>query len=166
MNIAKDLITLTSYKAWADNRLYESLDGISNEELVAKRKTILGSIMRALNHVYGMDLVWQAHLEGRPHGFKTRRPEIFSELSSLRDAQRVIDDWYVGYATAMEPAAADPVVDFEFIGGGEGSMTRSEILLHVVTHTNYHRGHITDMMCQIPAQPPATDLPVFLREVS
>jgi len=166
MNSAKDLITLTYYKVWADDRLYEALKDVPKEELVAKRKTILGGILIALNHIYGMDLVWQAHLEGRPHGFKDRRPNIFDELSKLRYAQREIDEWYVDYATAMTPESAGAVVDFEFIGGGQGSMTRSEVLLHVVTHTNYHRGHITDMMCQIPAQPPATDLPVFLREQS
>lgn len=51
-----------------------------------------------------------------------------------------------------------------FIGGGPGALTRAEILLHVVNHTTYHRGHIGDMVYQIPAEPPTTDLPVFLRE--
>jgi len=166
VNTARDLVTLTNYKTWADDRLYEALEDVPKEELVAKRETILGGILRALNHVYGMDLVWQAHLQGKPHGFKDRRPEIFDELSKLRDAQREIDDWYVDYAAAMSPESAGVVVDFEFIGGGKGSMTRSEVLLHVVTHTNYHRGQVTDMMCQISTQPPVTDLPVYLRELS
>lgn len=166
MNAARDLVTLTKYKAWADDRLYEALKDVSKEELIAKRETILGGILRALNHVYGMDLLWQAHLEGRPHGFRDRRPELFSEFSSLREAQRELDGWYVDYASAMGLESAGIILDFEFIGGGEGSMSRSEVLLHVVTHTNYHRGHVTDMMCQIPAQPPVTDLPVFLREQS
>jgi uncharacterized damage-inducible protein DinB len=37
------------------------------------------------------------------------------------------------------------------------------IVLHVVNHKTYHRGHIADMLFQIPVQPPTTDLPVFLR---
>ena len=164
MKAATDLVTLMTYKAWADDRLYEALKDVPQTELIARRETILGGILRALNHVYGMDLVWQAHLEGRPHGFTDRRPEIFSELSCLCTAQQEIDAWYIDYATAMDPESARTVVDFEFIGGGAGSMTRSEVLLHVVMHTSYHRGHVTDMMCQIPAQPPITDLPVFLRE--
>ena len=166
MNAAIDFVTLTKYKAWADDRLYEALKDVSKQELIAKRETILGGILRALNHIYGMDLVWQAHLEGRPHGFKDRRPELFSELSSLRDAQRQLNDWYIDYATAMGPESAGVIVNFKFIGGGEGSMNRSEVLLHVVTHGNYHRGHVTDMMRQIPTQHPATDLTVFLRDQS
>jgi uncharacterized damage-inducible protein DinB len=44
-------------------------------------------------------------------------------------------------------------------------MTRGEMLLHVVNHTTYHRGFVADLFFQIPARPPTTDLPVFLRDV-
>jgi uncharacterized damage-inducible protein DinB len=57
-------------------------------------------------------------------------------------------------------------VDFEFIGGGEGSLSRGDIVLHVINHTTYHRGHIGDMMYQIPVHPPTTDLPVYRRNVN
>lgn len=156
---------LTRYKAWADDRLFAVLDGVSDDELKLKRPTILGTLLCALNHSYAMDLVWQAHLEDRPHGFTTRRPELFSDVTELGTAQREIDDWYIAYAGSLDPTAGDSIVDFEFIGGGEGAMTRNEILLHVVTHSNYHRGHVTDMMCQIPVRPPVTDMPVFIREL-
>jgi uncharacterized damage-inducible protein DinB len=43
-------------------------------------------------------------------------------------------------------------------------MHRGEIVLHVVNHTTYHRGHIGAMIYDVPAEPPTTDLPVFLRE--
>jgi len=39
------------------------------------------------------------------------------------------------------------------------------MLLHVINHTTYHRGFIADLFYQIPAHPPTTDLPVFLRDV-
>ncbi|MGI9259234.1 MAG: DinB family protein, partial [Gammaproteobacteria bacterium] len=86
MSSAENLQTLTSYKAWANARLYQSLDGISDSDLAADRKTRLGSILATLNHLYAIDLVWQAHLENRSHGFSTRRPIIFRELSDLRSA--------------------------------------------------------------------------------
>ena len=56
-------------------------------------------------------------------------------------------------------------VDFTFVGGGEGTMTCAEILMHLVNHGTYHRGYVADMLYQVPANPPTTDLPVFLRDV-
>ena len=163
---ATDLNTLTRYKAWASERLYQSLDGISDADLAADRNTRLGSILATLNHLYAMDLVWQAHLQGRAHGFSTRRPTLFSELPDLHSAQTAIDQWYIGYATELEPDQESAEIDFEFIDGGHGTISRSEVVLHVVNHATYHRGHITDAMLEIPMRPPVTDLPVFLRDQS
>jgi len=55
-------------------------------------------------------------------------------------------------------------VHFTFIGGGDGVLSREDILLHVVNHATYHRGHITAMLNQMGVQPQATDLSVFLRD--
>lgn len=159
---SQHLETLARYKAWADARLYDMLAGLPDDTLAAPSPIFAGSILRTLNHVYLMDVVWKSHLLGVPHGLTTRNPEATPPLSELRDTQRGIDAWYIDYAAAMTPAACDDVVHFTFIGGGDGALRREDILLHVVNHTTYHRGHITAMLNQMGAQPQATDLPVFL----
>jgi uncharacterized damage-inducible protein DinB len=157
------LETLARYKAWANERLYAMLVGLSVDQLAAPTPIFAGSILRTLNHVYLMDVVWKSHLLGVSHGLTTRNPETAPPLAELRDAQRDIDAWYIDYAKTMTPETCNEVVDFTFIGGGEGSMQREDIVLHVVNYTTYHRGHVTAMLNQIGVQPQATDLPVFLR---
>ena len=164
MSSPEQLSMLTRYKAWADRRLYDSLSELPERELTAPRQIVFGSILRTLNHVHAMDLVWQAHLEGRRHRFSTRNPEACPTFSELRATQQRLDDWYVDYAGGLSPEASGERVDFTFIGGGPSAMSRGDILLHVVNHTTYHRGHIGDMIYQIPAEPPTTDLSVFLCE--
>lgn len=163
MPTAEYLITLTRYKAWANRRLYQSLSTLPEAELLAKRAIVFGSILRTLHHVYAMDQVWQAHLCGKPHSFSTRNPDACPNFAELRDAQQQIDQWYISYTSDLAPDADRDNIDFTFIGGGDGSMSRSDIVLHVVNHATYHRGHIGDMVYQIPAEPPTTDFPVFLR---
>lgn len=155
---------LARYKAWADERLYAMLAGLSLDQLATPTPIFAGSILRTLNHVYLMDVVWKSHLLGVPHGLTTRNPEATPPLSELRDAQREIDAWYIDYARMMIPDIGGEIVGFTFIGGGEGSMRREDIVLHVINHTTYHRGYITAMLNQMGVQPQATDLPVFLRD--
>ncbi len=38
------------------------------------------------------------------------------------------------------------------------------MLMHVVNHASYHRGWVIQMYFEIPAMPPMTDLPIYLRE--
>jgi uncharacterized damage-inducible protein DinB len=157
------LVTLTRYTAWANGLLYQTVAQLPEAELLKRQKVVFGSLLRTLNHVYAMDLVWQAHLLGRAHGYVSRNPGICPPFVELQPAQAALDAWYVEYVEALSESAAEESVDFEFIGGGRGSMSRADVVLHVVNHTTYHRGHIGDMLYQIPVMPPTTDLPVYLQ---
>jgi uncharacterized damage-inducible protein DinB len=160
MNYAQ---VLTRYKAWADDRFLSVVSAVPASELVAPRPIFFGSLIRTLNHSYAMDYVWQCHLLGKPHGLTTRNPEHCPDMQQLAALQRDIDDWYVDYANTISESALDEIVVFEFIGGGEGTMSRRDILLHVVNHTTYHRGHAADILYHLNIFPPTTDLPVFLK---
>ena len=166
MSSLRNIRLLTRYSAWANSLLYLAIGELPEPELTKPRQIVFGNLIRTLNHVYTIDLVFQAHLEGREHGFKTRTPDVRVFLSELQAAQARLDNWYIRYAEEMSDRLGEEVVDFTFIGGGEGSMSRGDILLHVVNHTTYHRGHIAAIMYQIPAKPPTTDLPVFLRNAA
>jgi uncharacterized damage-inducible protein DinB len=154
---------LARYKAWADAVFLSIVAELPEHELIAPRAIGFGSLIRTIHHSYCMDVVWQAHLSGRPHGYTTRNPVEHPAIGELVDAQRRIDAWYVDHAQSLSSADLADVVDFEFIGGGRGAMTRSAIILHVVNHTTYHRGQAADILYHLGVFPPATDLPVFLR---
>ena len=154
---------LTRYKAWADDLFLSVVSAVPVSELEAPRPIIFGSLIRTLNHSYAMDYVWQSHLLGKPHGLTTRNPEHCPGMEQLATSQREVDKWYVDYANSTSELELSELVEFEFIGGGRGSMTRRDILLHVVNHTTYHRGHAADILYNLNMFPPTTDLPVFLK---
>ena len=157
---------LTRYKAWADDLFLSAVSAVPAAELTAPRPIVFGSLIRTLNHAYSMDWVWQCHLLGKPHGLTTRNPEQHPEMKALAALQREVDRWYVSYADSISDRELAEVVEFEFIGGGRGAMSRRDIMLHVVNHTTYHRGHAADILYHLKISPPTTDLPVFLREQS
>jgi uncharacterized damage-inducible protein DinB len=158
------LTSLTRYKKWANERLFAALALVPEEEMLAARPIVFGSLLRTLNHVRAMDLVWKGHLEGKAHGFTTRNPDPSPSFAEVRRSQEEVDAWFVQYAEQLAPPAAAEVVEFEFIGGGRGALTRAEMILHCVNHGTYHRGNVAQMLYQAGRTPPTTDLPVFLRE--
>jgi len=165
MSALRNIRMLTRYTAWANARLFDALAGLPEGEPAAKRATGFGNMLHTLNHAYVIDRIWQAHLEGRVHGFKARNTDTHPPLAELRAAQRRLDEWYMSYADALCEQTHDEIVRFTFVGGGAGAMSRGDILLHVVNHKTYHRGYVADMLYQVPARPPTMDLPVFLRDV-
>ena len=158
------LASLTRYKRWANDLVFSSLSQLSAQDLAAPQPIVFGSLIATLHHTLAMDEVWQAPLLGESHSYTSRQPPEVIPLDSVRDKQANLDVWYVDYADNQPHHALAEVVKFEFIGGGHGTMTREQILLHVVNHGTYHRGNVTAKLYQYDVSPPATDYPVFLRD--
>lgn len=161
----RNLRMLTRYSAWANARLFDALARLPAGEATARRVTGFGNMVSTLSHAMVVDRIWQAHLEGRPHGYTSRNTATEPALATLHDDQTALDQWYIAYAEGLTDAAHDEVVNFQFVDGGAGAMTRGGILLHIVNHKTYHRGYVADMLYQAGGRPPSMDLPVFLREV-
>lgn len=165
MSSTQTLQMLCRYKAWANDIIYSMLGQMPYGEVVKQRQTRFGNMIHTLNHVYVIDSVFKAHLLGQEHGYIERNTPDHPPLDELANAVRVLDQWYVNFTADLQPNELHRVVHFKFIGGGMGTMTCEEMLLHVVNHGTYHRGFVGDMMYQAGVTPVATDLPVFLREV-
>jgi len=154
---------LTRYKRWADELIFQAVRALPEGEATKERPTLFKTMLHTLNHIYVVDLVWQAHLEGRKHGISALNVILHEDVEDLWRAQQAADEWYVALSDSLSEPALREIVEFEFIDGKPGRMSRGDILLHVVNHTTYHRGWVADLFFQVPARPPTTDFPVFLR---
>ena len=156
---------LTRYNAWANDVIFKAVTALPEGEAVKPRKSIFKNMVHTLNHNYVIDRIFQAHLEGREHGYGARNTESHPPLADLWRVQQDIDRWYIDWSDAIADSALGEKVSFSFVGGGQGVMSRGEILQHLVIHTSYHRGFVAQMMFEVPVRPPVSDITVFLRDV-
>lgn len=155
---------LTRYNAWSNRLMFDAVAALPAGEAVKERKSLFKNMVHTLNHNYVIDAIWQGHLEVRAHGYTARNTADHPSLAELWRLQQSIDQWYITHYDAFDAAALAAPIDFTLIGGNAGVMTRHEILQHIVNHTSYHRGFVCGMFFEVPARPPAMDLPVYLRE--
>ncbi len=161
----KEAKMLVRYNAWANRLIFDAVAALPEGEATRERKSLFRNMVHTLNHNYVIDLIWQAHLEGRAHGFSARNTADHPPLAELWQKQQAVDRWYIDFFDKASAEDLERALEFTLIGGNRGAMTRGEMLLHVVNHTTYHRGFVADLFYQVPgARPPTTDLPVFLRE--
>ncbi len=164
MTIGKKIITLTCYKSWANDLTFSAVSDLPEGEAIKPRMTRFGNMVHTLNHVYVIDDIFKAHLSAVPHSYQSRNTEAHPPLDVLWEKQKAMDLWYEEYASSLNESDWSEIVRFEFVGGGEGAMSRADILLHVVNHGTYHRGFVGDMMYQASATLPGNDFPIYLRE--
>lgn len=165
MESLERLKLLTEYKHWANQRTFSAISELPDGEAVRQRQTRFGNMVHTLNHVYVIDDIFKCHLLSSPHNYSTRNTESHPPLSTLWEQQKAMDKWYIDYVQSLSKDKLSEIVEFEFVDGGQGSMSRADIISHIVNHGTYHRGFIADMMYQVPATLPANDFPVYLREL-
>ena len=158
------LSMLMQYKRWANALTFETVLALPEAEALRERPTRWNNIVYTLNHVYVVDDIFRAHIEGRQHLYSYRNTDVTPPAVHLWSSVQQMDDWYVSWTESLRENDLDDVIKFEFVGGGEGAMTKEDILLHLVNHATYHRGLISDMFYQVPVVPLTNDLTVFLRD--
>ena len=154
---------LSRYKTWADNLLFDATAALPPDEVVKIRQTLFKTMIGTLNHNYVVDLIWKAHLERKEHGFTARNGIVHADLGDLRRAQQDVNAWFERWADAQSDASLAEELSFMFISGEHSTMSRGAMFMHLVNHASYHRGWVCDMFFEVPAKPPTTDLPVFLK---
>ena len=120
------------------------------------------SAIRLLNHVYVVDRIFAAHLQGIAHGYaKPNTPET-PTLEQLSAAVRETDDWFLDYAGKASPETLAEEISFTFTDGSRGRMSRGEMLGHVITPGSFHRGQVSKIVPAVSGNAPADILTGYL----
>jgi uncharacterized damage-inducible protein DinB len=143
------LCSLFKYKAWANGELFAAfakIDGkVSESERIAA--------IRVLNHVFVIDRIFAAHLRGATHNYAGTNTLETPSLDELVAAVTDSDRWYVDYVGKLSPEKLQEEIRFTFVDGALGRMTREEMLAHVATHGDYHRGAVGRILPQLSVEP-------------
>jgi uncharacterized damage-inducible protein DinB len=143
------LHSLFKYKASANEGLFAEFARIDPNERQSEQHTAI----RVLNHIYVVDRIFAAHLSGQKHSYsETNTPETPS-VDSLRSAVAESDRWYVEFVENIPPEKLQEVIKFAFTDGSRGSMSREEMLAHVATHGDYHRGALGRILPELSVRP-------------
>jgi uncharacterized damage-inducible protein DinB len=149
MSASPLLLSLFKYKASADAQLLGELQKFDPVAHQSERHTAI----RALNHIYVVDRIFAAHLGGTAHGYDATNTPETPALEELSAAFDLSDRWYVDYLAALPQAQLAENRSFTFTDGQRGHMSREEMLAHVITHGNYHRGAVGQIMKQLGLAP-------------
>jgi len=156
------LQTLVAHTAWANRQMLGALRSVASFD------THNGAdlIKRALDHIHVVRCIFQAHLQGVPHGFAGPQRAVVPSLAELDREFETIDAWYVDAVASLPPGELARPRAVRFTDGKIATMTATEMVLHVVTHTIHHRGNIDVIMLQTGMPRRRDGIPEFVSRAS
>lgn len=158
-----DIRELFSYTEWANARILEVLEGLSEEQLTRTMESSFPTIRDTWIHIIVAEWIWLCRWKGTsPTAFPSwaeNAPSLGVLTKNLRDIE------------AERRELLDSVTDDDLLRDLPYRSMKGDPFVnplhfqmaHVANHSTYHRGQLTTMLRQAGAAPPATDLIVFIR---
>ena len=153
---------LYDYNSWANERVLESLQPIGQEIFTSHKQASQGSIRGIIAHVAGAEWIWLERWKGSsPAGLLPESEFETVEIATQR--LRKIDRDLQEFTSRLTQEDLDGRRGYKTTEGKAYSNVLSDMLLHVVNHSSYHRGQITTLLRQAGAVPQPTDFIRFIR---
>ncbi|HID9656999.1 TPA: DinB family protein [Serratia marcescens] len=160
MSLKKHLEQLFNYKQWADAEAFAAIRKVDADAWPKQRHLML----RLMNHIYVVDQIFIANLQGQRHGYTALNTQETPTLEALEEAMLASDRGYLAYIVSLSEAQLDERIHFTFVDGGPGDMLRREMLAHVEHHGCYHRGAVGWLITESAVKAPQDVLTVFVRD--
>jgi len=140
MNNSTILRRFLEYNIWANARLVENIKTVDPAIVANAPLAPFGSIHATLRHIVGAQHVWMLRLNGT----SPRDLMQFTEGKGLSDTCTMLVDTAAVWVDHAETNGLDPdqQVSFNALDGSPHTMNMTDIMLHLVNHSTYHRGQI------------------------
>lgn len=151
------------FNLWANRRIADWLLAKPDELLTRETPSSFPTLRATLQHIWGAQDVWLNRLRGdSPEGFEVDKftgsnAEVIENL--LRSAQDFAD-----FVAAADDDFFEKTTSYTHFSGKHYTQNNSEILLHVLQHSTFHRGQIVTMGRSLGlTDPPPTDYIAYVR---
>jgi uncharacterized damage-inducible protein DinB len=154
---------LLDYTVWANHRI---LRPVATLTVAAYRRDLGGShggVRGTLTHIMGAEWLWLERFKGVSPSRLLDESE-FPDVVALRDRWKVIEDHRAAWFVSLREADAQATIAYRNLEGKQWSAPLWQLVQHVVNHSSYHRGQVTNFLRQLGARPVGTDMVAWDRE--
>lgn len=156
--------TLACYNAWANRRLYQACETLSEEEYLRERPSSFGSLHAILNHVLVTDRIWIARIEGRALPNLRLDQILYADLIGLKVARSAEDAHLCNLVEGISEGVLEQPLIYRDAQGERCSAPLRLVLGNLFNHQAAHRGAARLLLVQTEVAPPPLDLIRFVQE--
>jgi uncharacterized damage-inducible protein DinB len=167
---AGDLMTsrytmLAGYNRWANERLYDEAEKLSDANYRADRGAFFKSLHGTLNHLLVADRIWMHRFTGAGPTTAQLDAILHDDLTSLRAARRAEDERILRFVAGLCDADLAGRIRYRTITNPQDiEQPLAPALDHFFNHQTHHRGQAHCLLTAITGNAPSFDLIIFQRQ--
>jgi uncharacterized damage-inducible protein DinB len=154
---------LLAYNDWANTRTLDAVEKLPADDITREIAGSFPSVWKTLTHIYGAEQSWFVRWQGTPEGLGAG-PIVANDLPELREKWRAFNEKRNRWLDDVTDDALRRSIAIRVRSGLAFEQQLAATMRHVVNHSTYHRGQITNFLRHLGAAPVATDLVVYYME--
>lgn len=156
---------LFNYDAWANQRIFNTLATLSEDELDRPMGTVgLGTIRETAAHIVAAQDIWYTRWTGHnPTAIKTAKDYHGSLDQLIAEATRL----HGAITSLLDQLTSSDLLSTWSYTSTEGKIYSTQLwcqMLHLVNHGTDHRSQLCSMVSMLGKPAPVLDMIVYFRE--
>jgi uncharacterized damage-inducible protein DinB len=156
---------LFDYSAWANRRILDAAQGLSQEQFTAPAGLDYGSLRGTLVHILSAETTWRKRCQEGASPSSSLVEDEFPTLAILRGRWMEAEQAMRGFLTSLTDDDFQRTIHYRTTKGVPYEDPLWQLLLHVINHGTQHRAEAAITLTQYGCSPGNVDLIVFLREL-
>lgn len=154
---------LYAYTYWADERILETAERVSEEQRFAPQPGGYGSIHTTLVHMISAQRMWLSRWQGT--STSKLDPQDFPTLASIRARWQQTQQNLRVFINALSEADLARHLTYTNSAGNIYSPPIWQLIVHLVNHGTQHRSELALMLSALGYSPGDLDLAIYLLDV-
>lgn len=155
--LADEVRTMYGYNRWATGRILDCCEHLTPEQFVQPDDTPHGSIRNSLLHMIDVQWGWLSWADGSLSGAEAYQrsagaPEDFPDVASIRALWERVETQTDQYISSLTDEDTQSVLSTAW-EGGEFSVVKKKVLIHLITHATQHRSEIAMSLTRLGQSP-------------
>jgi len=151
---------MARYNAWMNERLYDLLGTMSDDERKRDCGAFFHSMHGTLNHLLWGDRMWLGRFIDEPCTYPAFGADMFADFTKLRRERGITDHKMLTWAgTVRGDWLASMLTYTSKVDGRTRQMPAAIGVMQLFNHGTHHRGQLTALLKQSGKDPGVTDLP-------
>ncbi len=166
MNVERYTL-FAGYNVWANERLYNAAEKLSDEEYRADRGAFFKSMHGTLNHLLVADRIWMKRFTGQGEAPNTLDAILFEDVASLRAARDREDARISAFVSGLTEKELAATFSYRTIVNPKTvTQPLAPALDHFFNHQTHHRGQAHAILTGLKGRElaPSFDMILYQRE--
>jgi len=153
----KDLERLYDYGYWANQKVFQVVEQLTQEQFTQPVAGSYGSVRNTLVHIVSAEWGWLDR-SGGPQRGPALKADDYPDLRSVVEAWRTVEGYVREFLSKLKDEDLDRTIEFLNPRGEKRSMPLGPMLQHAANHGVHHRGQIALLLRSLGYAPGNFDL--------